>query len=257
MQLKTQTQILSILILGVLILALMLSVFASGIFDDEPTTGSLTERENKFYDELEPAQNMRLSVSGMTVRCRYIGAEPADVSWSFGDGIGAVGKTEATHKYNNDNRYLVAMHVTDEDGHRVTEFAVANVQGNVLADIDVPGTDTTIRLFTATLFITGIAMIVFAISMFWIEIPPRALEQKLRVILGIGLILSGLIAIGFFNPLLDPEQAEIVEGTALDQSSANLQAGFMNAIPQLLMIGILIFIAYVIISTGRKKGASG
>lgn len=198
MQTKTQTQILSILILGALILALMLSIFSSGVLD-RPEPGSFTQREDKYFDELEPARNIKLSVSGMTVKCEYIGPEPADVSWSFGDGVGAVGRTEATHKYKADKRYLVVMYATDEDGHMVTEFAVANIEGNVLADINVPGTNETITIFTSTLFITGMAMIVLAVVMFWIDIPPRAFNQQLRVVLGVGLILCGFIAIGFFN----------------------------------------------------------
>lgn len=257
MKVKTQTQILSILILGVVILALMLALFASGIMDPQPQPGSLTGRESKYYDDLEPAQNMKLSVSGMTVRCQYIGSEPADISWSFGDGTGAVGKTETTHAYSKDKRYLVAMYATDEDGRMVTEYAVANVEGNVLADITIPGTDSTITIFTYTLFITGVASLVLGIMVFWIELPPRALTPKLRAVLGVGLILAGLIAIGFFNTLLNPVQADTTEGTAMDQSVANFQTGFVNAIPQLLVIGMLILIAYTIIILDKKKGVSG
>lgn len=207
MKVETQTRILSILIMLLIILVVILSVLCSGMLDDKSDVsinGGGQEWDTEL-DEMPPANNMYLKVSGNEVICRYTSNQSADVSWSFGDGTGAINKNEVIHTYpdsSEDNIYIITMHVVEDFGRSYTEISYVQIEANTLVSIPLPETSNEYRIYTISLLLAGITSIIFAITMFWVDIPPQAFTQRLRVIVGVSFILCYGIATGFFNGLV-------------------------------------------------------
>jgi hypothetical protein len=79
---------------------------------------------------------------------------------------------------------------------------VANIDAGNLVSINVPGMNENIVLAIASLIFAGISALILAIlSLYYDNVPPKAFTFKQRVILGLGLIFSAILALGYFNSL--------------------------------------------------------
>jgi hypothetical protein len=203
MKTSTQTQLISVLVFTALMLALLFALFTSGLMNTgEPPAATAANIWGTPTDEIIPAENINIKISGTRLRATFTGTSDSNIQWNFGDGTGSTAGHSVLHNYSSEGRYLVTMFERTANGHHRTEYMVANIDAGNLVSINVPGMNENIVLAIASLIFAGISALILAIlSLYYDNVPPKAFTFKQRVILGLGLIFSAILALGYFNSL--------------------------------------------------------
>ena len=116
MKMKTQREIMKLLVFSALILAFIFSFFASGLLEEKETETNISSVLDYSNTHVIPAEYMTIKVNGMMVATEYTGPSGSVVEWNYGDGIGQTAKSSTLHEYDTEGKYLVTLYARMPDG---------------------------------------------------------------------------------------------------------------------------------------------
>lgn len=246
----TKTAIFAVIVTVILSFTFVFAFKESGIIEAYQSREETTSTSGAYavdYDNITDTPNIEHRVSGVIVTFWYVGPDAFKIRWDFGDYCGDTGQ-KVTHPYTANGLFLVTIYAELEDNTTLRDYETVIITMPVLGSID--GAGVKVPITASTLFAVGIASLIYVIISRWIKnIPPESFTPKLRAIFGVFMIAFGMLALGWFNPLVgvDVDYGDpTIPESRLDIYMDPFADWLSQAIPAFILIFMLIALYFVV-----------